>query len=191
LLTALARDEGLKLEAATAQASYDCWLFAMANALGDRQASCASQSEASLNAIETAVAEDDLGALVMRPMWQRILFDTDKSDLDGGEQLAFNGIKERLSFLSGSSIHITGNADQPGTREYNLELSNKRAETVRAALIEAGIPAGAISAEAFGEDHPLANNPYDTLNRRVDIALKPLAVNEAAVKNEIERRRSQ
>lgn len=191
LLAALGRDAGLTMDAATAQVAYDCWLFATAHGLEDKKADCQGRFEASVNAIETAVAEEDLGALVMRPVWQRVLFDTDVFELDGNENAALNAIKERLRFLSNATIHVMGNADQPGTREYNQALSEKRAQSVRAALVAAGIPSTWISSDAFGEDRPLPNNPYDALNRRVDIAVRPLTVNEAAVKEEVARRRAQ
>ena len=189
LLKALQRDAGMKLDAAKAQVSYDCWLFAMGNGLRDKATGCARQYEASVNAIETAVAELNFGALVMQPLWQRVLFGTDVWELDGAENTAFNEIKERLQYLSNATIHVTGNADQPGTKEYNQELSEKRAQTVRAALVQAGIPSTWITSAAFGKENPLPNNPYDALNRRVDIAVKPVAVNEAAVKAEVERQR--
>ncbi|MGR8920850.1 MAG: OmpA family protein [Gammaproteobacteria bacterium] len=176
-------------DAASAPFAYDCWLFATARGPGDRQASCQSRFETAVNAIETAVAEEDLGAMVMCPMGQRVLFDTDVRELGGKETIVFNAIKQRLRFLSGASIHVMGNADQPGTREYKLEVSERRAQAVRAALVQAGIPSTGISSEAFGEENTLPDNRYDALNRRVDMVVKPPALNEAAVREEVARRR--
>jgi len=189
LMNALARTAGLDIDAGRAQVAYDCMLFGLGNGLGDLATSCANAYQASVNKIETAVAEIDFSVFVMGPLWQRVLFETDVSELNGNEMFAFNAIKERLKYLSNARIHVTGNADQPGTMTYNQELSEKRAQAVRAGLIEAGIPSTWITSDAFGSENPLPNNPYDALNRRVDIAVKPLAVNEAAVKEEIERQR--
>lgn len=191
LLKALQRNPGMDLEAAMAQISYDCWLFALAKGVSEKVTSCAEGFEIAVNAIETAVAELDLEVEVMRPLRLRVLFDTDVSKLDGNEEIAFVALAERLRFLSNATVHVTGYADHPGTRDYNLELSKQRAKAVRGAIAEAGVPATWISSEAFGEDYPLPNNPYDALNRRVDVVVNPLVINEEAVKAEVLRRRAQ
>ncbi len=48
-----------------------------------------------------------------------------------------------------------------------------------------------VTSDALGVDRPLNNNPHDALNRRVDIVINPLIANEAAVKAEVERRKTQ
>ncbi len=69
---------------------------------------------------------------------------------------------------------IGGHADERGTREYNLELSSKRANTIRKCLIEHGIDESRITVYAYGKDYPAkkghgeANQKY---NRRVDILM--------------------
>jgi outer membrane protein OmpA-like peptidoglycan-associated protein len=89
--------------------------------------------------------------------------------------------------LSEAKIYVGGHADKPGTPQYNLTLSEKRAASVIAALIEAGLPEVDIIAEAFGSAEPIGNNPYDALNRRVDIVIKPIALNPEAVNLEAQR----
>jgi outer membrane protein OmpA-like peptidoglycan-associated protein len=77
-----------------------------------------------------------------------------------------------LSRLQTSSIEVQGHTDNTGTAVANQKLSQKRAESVRAALIEMGLSAENISASGFGSSKPLVKN--DTAvgraaNRRVEI----------------------
>ncbi len=71
-------------------------------------------------------------------------------------------------------VRIEGFADQRGTDDYNLELSKKRIDKVRAALIKAGINANRIQTQAFGESKS-ATQQGDTegylFDRRVTINL--------------------
>ncbi|MCH2547970.1 MAG: OmpA family protein, partial [Alphaproteobacteria bacterium] len=69
-------------------------------------------------------------------------------------------------------VILNGHADRSGTPEYNLQLSKKRAEAVKAALIERGIPAERIQYYAFGETDnriPTKDNIREHANRRVEI----------------------
>jgi peptidoglycan-associated lipoprotein len=54
------------------------------------------------------------------------------------------------------SIRIEGNADERGTREYNLALGARRAESVRAYLVERGVSAGRIDTISYGKERPIA-----------------------------------
>ncbi len=54
------------------------------------------------------------------------------------------------------TVRIEGNADERGTREYNLALGARRAESIRNYLIDHGIPAGRIDTISFGKERPIA-----------------------------------
>ena len=54
------------------------------------------------------------------------------------------------------TVRIEGNADERGTREYNLALGARRAESIRNYLIERGVPAGRIDTISFGKERPIA-----------------------------------
>ena len=54
------------------------------------------------------------------------------------------------------TIRIEGNADERGTREYNLALGARRAESVRSYLVERGISAGRIDTISYGKERPIA-----------------------------------
>lgn len=69
-------------------------------------------------------------------------------------------------------VTLVGHADRSGANAYNLSLSMKRNQAVQAYLIGRGIPASAISSEAYGEDRPrvaTADGVREHQNRRVEI----------------------
>lgn len=71
-------------------------------------------------------------------------------------------------------IQIAGYTDDRGSAGGNLELSQRRADTVRAELVAKGVVAGRISARGFGEADPVALNDTDdnrAKNRRIQITV--------------------
>jgi OOP family OmpA-OmpF porin len=72
-------------------------------------------------------------------------------------------------------IEIQGHTDNTGTREHNLELSQKRAESVMAYLVEKGVAADRLEAKGYGPDVPIADNATKEgkdANRRVEFKIK-------------------
>ena len=59
-------------------------------------------------------------------------------------------------------IRIEGNADERGTREYNLALGARRAEAVRSYLISRGVPAARIDTISFGKERPIAEGSNES-----------------------------
>jgi len=69
---------------------------------------------------------------------------------------------------------VNGYTDNVGSSATNLRLSQKRANTVKADLVQMGIPAERLSAQGFGEENPLADNATKEgreTNRRVSVGL--------------------
>lgn len=69
---------------------------------------------------------------------------------------------------------ITGHTDNVGAQDYNLALSQRRAEAVREYLIRAGVEAARLTAEGYGEFQPIADNGTPAgraRNRRVELRL--------------------
>ncbi|MGH7028758.1 peptidoglycan-associated lipoprotein Pal [Brevundimonas sp.] len=60
------------------------------------------------------------------------------------------------------TVRIEGNADERGTREYNLALGARRAEAVRTYLIQRGVPAGRIDTISFGKERPIAEGSNES-----------------------------
>jgi outer membrane protein OmpA-like peptidoglycan-associated protein len=68
-------------------------------------------------------------------------------------------------------LQVEGHTDSVGSNEYNKTLSQRRAESVRRVLINAGLPASKVEAIGYGEDQPIGDNGnYQgrQLNRRVE-----------------------
>lgn len=72
--------------------------------------------------------------------------------------------------LSGFRFEIAGHTDASGTAEYNRELSNRRADSVKKFLIGKGIGADRLESVGYGEDRLLlVDDPLHAANRRVEV----------------------
>ena len=77
-----------------------------------------------------------------------------------------------LSFNSNASIRLEGHADERGTREYNVALAERRAQSVKQLMLYEGASNDQISIISYGEEKPVAFGHDDEsmgLNRRVEI----------------------
>lgn len=116
------------------------------------------------------VEVDSNGCEVIR--LKPIYFDTDSAELVEQSKRKLDEIASVLSRNRSVRVDVAGFADSRGPDEYNLALSQQRAENVRAYLIEAGIDASRLTARGYGESRPAASN--DTAlgrfwNRRVEL----------------------
>jgi OOP family OmpA-OmpF porin len=103
-----------------------------------------------------------------------VLFETAKAGLKPGAQNKLYNLVRYLLDHPDRNVAIEGHTDNQGSESYNLELSQRRAESVRAFLIRSGVSPERISTEGFGENYPVASNatPAGRLqNRRVEIYL--------------------
>jgi peptidoglycan-associated lipoprotein len=85
-----------------------------------------------------------------------VYFSTDSSDLTPE---ATNTLRKQAQWLkqyAQFSITIEGHADERGTREYNIALGAKRAQTVRNFLAQNGIAAARIRTISYGKERPVA-----------------------------------
>ncbi len=73
-------------------------------------------------------------------------------------------------------VRLEGNADDRGSREYNLALGQRRAEAVRQAMVLSGLRADSLEAISYGEERPRCTDEVEecrATNRRVDILSAP------------------
>lgn len=117
------------------------------------------------------------------------LFDTNKSVLRPAGQAELKELAMKIKkgtelgkIKKVTGIRVTGHTDSRGSVAYNQGLSERRAASVRNALVNLGIPAGIISANGEGEMNPVASN--DTAagrqqNRRVEVAVQGVALTKA------------
>jgi OmpA-OmpF porin, OOP family len=83
------------------------------------------------------------------------LFDFNSAELRPAGRQELDVLMEDLRGLDYEVINITGHTDRLGTRQYNLPLSQRRADTVRNYMIGSGIPAGDITARGVNGDNPV------------------------------------
>ncbi len=74
--------------------------------------------------------------------------------------------------LKAHTFLVEGHTDASGSATYNDGLSERRAQSVTAFLLSNGIEPSRISAIGVGETHPRNPNPYDPVNRRVEMRIK-------------------
>ena len=106
---------------------------------------------------------------------QGLVFETGGAALSEGSAPALEILARFLSRNPGLAVVIVGHSDNQGSLDANIALSKRRAETVRAALIERGVAAGRLEAHGVGYLAPVSTNATDagrTLNRRVELVLR-------------------
>ena len=88
------------------------------------------------------------------------LFGFGKSDVDAGARAQLREIAVLLvePMLAGRRIIVEGHADGVGSRRYNQQLSEARADSVIAALEAGGVARARLRSRAFGKDRPLEPN---------------------------------
>ena len=103
-----------------------------------------------------------------------VLFNTDKADLSAEGMRTAQKMADVLLQEPQSAVLIEGFTDSTGSSAHNLELSQRRAESVRNALIGLGVKADKVATRGYGEAFPVASNSdagSRQLNRRVEIVL--------------------
>ena len=101
-----------------------------------------------------------------------VLFDSGRAELKPGSQRSLEQIAAFLNEHRERNVQIEGFTDNQGPDDYNIELSQKRADAVAMAIIRRGIDAQRVRAMGYGEEFPVASNDNSgsrQLNRRVEI----------------------
>ncbi|OEZ98190.1 OmpA family protein [Duganella sp. HH101] len=103
-----------------------------------------------------------------------VLFNVDRAELSAEGMRTAQKLADVLMQDPQRAVLIEGFTDSTGTASHNLELSQRRAESVRNALIGMGVKADKIATRGYGEAFPVASNTdagSRQLNRRVEIVL--------------------
>ena len=99
-----------------------------------------------------------------------VMFDVNSSRLTKGSYPALKELADSLKSNPDLDLIVEGHTDNLGRTEYNVQLSLKRAESVKKVLVVMGIENNRIKVAGFGDAHPVANNNTAegrTKNRRV------------------------
>ena len=89
-----------------------------------------------------------------RPLTRTFYFGYDRAVLKPSDLAALELHAQVLRRNSGRSIVLEGHCDERGTREYNLALGERRADSIRSFLLAAGVSARQIETVSYGEEQP-------------------------------------
>jgi outer membrane protein OmpA-like peptidoglycan-associated protein len=104
----------------------------------------------------------------------RFEFEFDSAELSAANKATLDSIASYLQRNPKSRLRIEGHTDAVGASAYNIRLSERRAEAVRAHLAASGVPAGRTETGHYGAARPLESNAAESgraRNRRVEIIL--------------------
>ena len=121
--------------------------------------------------------EFDIGIMYELPKTytlKDVNFDTNSAKLKSSSYQSLNELAEFMQHKKSLIIELAGHTDSEGEADMNLDLSQRRAETVRNYLIKKGIAANRLTAVGYGETQPIASNESDIgkgLNRRTEVRI--------------------
>lgn len=86
----------------------------------------------------------------------RVLFPVDQATLTDEARMVLNGQAQWLNANPDYAIIIEGHADEQGTREYNIALGARRADSVKNYLIAQGVSSARMQTVSYGKERPIA-----------------------------------
>jgi outer membrane protein OmpA-like peptidoglycan-associated protein len=178
-----AANERAAAQAASDQASRD---RAAAQADAEKARQAAAQAEAEKAQLRAQLLSQLNSILQTRDSARGLIVNMSDVLFDTGSYTLKPGAREKLAKISGIvlahpglKLQIEGHTDSVGGDDFNQQLSERRADSVRDFLAENGVPASAITARGFGKTQPVASN--DTIegrqrNRRVELVVNGDAI---------------
>jgi peptidoglycan-associated lipoprotein len=117
-------------------------------------AGCAKQAAEQTGAMAAATPGSAQDFVVN--VGDRVFFDTDSTELSGQARATLDHQAEWLNHYANYAFTVEGHADERGTREYNIALGARRAQTVRDYLISRGVAAQRMHTISYGKERPVA-----------------------------------
>jgi len=152
-----------------------------------RQAAAKAESEKAdlraqlLNQLNSILQTQDSARGLIVQM-SDVLFDTGSATLKTGAREKLAKISGILLAHPGLMLQIEGHTDSVGGDDFNQQLSERRADSVRDFLAEQGVPASTITARGFGKTQPVASNDSAEgrqRNRRVELVVNGDAIGKS------------
>jgi outer membrane protein OmpA-like peptidoglycan-associated protein len=162
----------------TARIATNTALVQRDDALGQRDDALGQRNEA---AEQAARLQAEVDALKAKPTprglvltLSDVLFDTGKAQLNPGSARKLDQLAQFLNDHPERRVQIDGFTDSVGTDSYNLDLSQRRADSVKSSLATRGIDPNRIESQGYGKGFPVADNADSggrQLNRRVEVVI--------------------
>lgn len=103
-----------------------------------------------------------------------VMFKFDSASLDNSETAKADKVAAFLNENAAYKVVIEGNCDERGTAEYNMALGERRAQAVRAYLLNVGVGESKVQTLSYGEEKPVAPGHGESdwsQNRRAEFAI--------------------
>jgi len=163
-----------------------------ARAQAQQAQSAVAQAEQEKNALRERLREQLSVVLETRETARGLIVNVSDVLFDTGSATLKPGAREKLARVAGIlashpdlKIEIEGHTDSVGGDDYNQQLSERRAASVRAYLVRQKIPPAAVDAEGFGESRPVASNTTSAgrqQNRRVELVVSGESIGRTATR---------
>jgi OOP family OmpA-OmpF porin len=169
-------------DAAAAQVAYDCWVEEASEPNSEPEMSqCRDRLMALLDKLTPKAAAPapptppQATPAAPLPQVYLVFFAFDKFDISPVAQRVLDKMIDDFHATGSARLDVQGHTDLAGSVEYNLKLSERRAEAVKRYLIAHGVKDTQIRTEWFGKSHPRVPTPdgmRNQDNRRAEIYLK-------------------
>jgi peptidoglycan-associated lipoprotein len=118
---------------------------------------------------EEAFARKSLDELNAERPLQDVFFDLDKSEIRGEARAAIQKNVDWMNRWKSTQVAVEGHCDSRGSSEYNLALGSRRAESIKAYMVNLGIASGRLTVVSKGKEQPFCYEENDACyqqNRR-------------------------
>ena len=123
-----------------------------------------------------AIAVEREGNVLALTFKSDFTFAVNSSTLRSGLYAELDRVAQVLAAYPQTTILVAGHTDSTGSDEYNMKLSQQRADSVKNALVQRGVDPQRISAVGYGEGQPVGDNNTEfgrQQNRRVEVRINP------------------
>ena len=125
----------------------------------------------------TGIEVERVGDQSALTMPSGITFDVNSAEIQGDFYGPLDEVGTTLIEYPKTAVDVVGHASSDGSDDYNQELSERRANSVRSYLINSGVQSVRLQAIGMGETQPIADNATQAgreANRRVELLLTPI-----------------
>jgi outer membrane protein OmpA-like peptidoglycan-associated protein len=169
---AIGRDTEATLWGAAAGAAVGALAGNQIGAYMDRQEAAMQNAMAASIAANQASIRRANQDLLMATFKSDVFFGYDSSILKSGAYTELNRVANALNQYPQTNVQVQGHTDRSGGEEYNMALSQRRADAVVNYLIQRQVSPQRLIAIGLGESQPISSDPAQ--NRRVTLVLTPI-----------------